>query len=168
MSKWAREKRPLEYQARIPEPGDFEVATKNRALLASLDAVQQAIASGDTQLLDARAMYLYLGLTHNRMFVPPSAKGHIPGAKFLPAKLVADRLGPAVFYTPDEIRAAAKAMGVDLDKPAITYCKSGVLCSLTWYALHELLGNPQVQVFDGAMHQWSKNPERAVTRFRRE
>lgn len=165
VAKWASEKRPLEYQGRTPETGNFEVRSENQALFASLDEVKQALASGDAQVLDALAMDLYLGLTYNRMFVPPGAKGHIPGSRVLPAKLMADRLGPAVFYAPDEIRAAAKAMGVDPDKPAITYCNTGVIGSVTWFALHELLGNPQVKLFDGAMHQWSKSPERSTTRF---
>lgn len=166
VAKWAMEKRALSHTAtRVSAPGNFTARGRNDDLLATQQEVETALARGAAQLLDARALDLYLGLTYNRTFVPARAKGHIPGAKLLPAKLVADRLGPAVLYPPDEIRAAARAMGVNPDAPAITYCNSGVLCSLTWFALHEVLGNPDVQVYDGAMHQWSSDPARPVTRF---
>lgn len=116
-------------------------------------------------MLDARALDVYLGLTAPAKMVPLHGWGHISGAKLFSAKLIANRLGPATFYTPDMIEAAAKALKVDPHEASITYCNSGVLGSVTWFALSELLENRAVRLFDGSMHQWSRTVPDAIVRF---
>lgn len=164
-AKWSLEKRPMSHEPVEVSEGDFTVTKEHQEFEATLDEVQTAMRVGKPQLLDARAVDHYLGLTSSRHFVPSRAYGHIPGAKLFSAKLVADRTGPAVFYAPSDIRAAAAALGVDVQAPAITYCNAGVLCTVTWFALHELLGNKSVRAFDGSMHQWSLDPTRPIARF---
>jgi hypothetical protein len=69
--------------------------------------------------------------------------------------LVSDNSGPARLYSVQELRDVAAVKGVDLDAPTIAYCNTGVAASLSWFALHEILGNTDTRLYDGSMHAWS-------------
>ncbi len=140
-AQWAKEGRPLEYVAREPARGDFNVTETREHLLASTQDVENAIRQGDTQLVDCRTEDFYLGVNYKRKFVSPQYKGHLPGAETLPSVLVADNWGPAKLFSRAEIQKLAALKGVDLRQPTITYCNTGVLASLPWFVLHELDGN---------------------------
>jgi 3-mercaptopyruvate sulfurtransferase SseA len=44
------------------------------------------------------------------------------------------------------------------------YCNSGHLNSSTWFVMSELLGNKDARLFDGSMHEWTKDPARPASR----
>jgi thiosulfate/3-mercaptopyruvate sulfurtransferase len=154
-AQWAKEGRPLAHTPETPTEGDFTVTEIREHLLAGTQDVGQAIASGSPQLLDCRTEDYFLGLTYKRGFVTPGDKGHLPGAKSLPFVLLGDNAGPAKLFSPDEMRQVASIKGVDLNAPTIAYCNTGVTASLDWFALHEILGNKGVRLYDGSMHAWS-------------
>ena len=153
--QWAIEGRPLAYTAESAAPGDFQVTETRDQMLASTQDVEDAIASGGDQLVDCRTEDFFLGLTKKGGFVSPEHKGHLPGAKQLPLVLVSDNSGPARLYSVQELRDVAAVKGVDLDAPTIAYCNTGVAASLSWFALHEILGNTDTRLYDGSMHAWS-------------
>jgi thiosulfate/3-mercaptopyruvate sulfurtransferase len=49
----------------------------------------------------------------------------------------------------------ALELGVDSTANMITYCNSGQFASASWFVFSELLGNDNVKLYDGSMHQWS-------------
>ena len=55
-------------------------------------------------------------------------------------------------------------MGVKTDAKTITYCNSGHLASGGWFMMHELMGNKNVKLYDGSMHEWTleKHPVTAM------
>jgi thiosulfate/3-mercaptopyruvate sulfurtransferase len=55
--------------------------------------------------------------------------------------------------SPEKLHAAFAAAGVDLDKPIITSCGSGVSAAITWIAL-ESLGRAPVALYDGSWSEW--------------
>lgn len=154
-AQWAHEGRPLAYTPETPQPGDFAVTRIRHHLVADTADVEEAVTSGDVQLVDCRTEDFYLGLTHKRGFVPPEQQGHLPGAKTLPFMMLSDNSGPAKLYTPEQMRDVARLKGVDLTRPTISYCNTGVTASLGWLTLHELLGNEQTRLYDGSLHAWS-------------
>ncbi|MDZ7663309.1 sulfurtransferase [Thiohalophilus sp.] len=160
-AKWTKEKRPLVPNARNPGKGNFTASAERRELLATSKDVAEALARGDTQLIDGRDEAQYLGLGR-RPYV--SAKGHIKGAINLqPYMLV---LNPkngaksAPFHDAKTLKAVAQAKGISIDKPTITYCDSGHLSSGHWFVMSEILGNKNAAVYDGSMHAWTKDPAR--------
>jgi thiosulfate/3-mercaptopyruvate sulfurtransferase len=162
-AQWAKQGRPLVYMQEPVAQGDFGVLETREQLLADTRAVEEAVATGATQLADCRTEDFFLGLSFKRGFVPPEHKGHLAGAKTLPFVLLADNTGPATLFPKEQIEAVARLKGVDLEAPTISYCNTGTTASLGWFALHELLGNRDTRLYDGSMHAWaSLDPTHAV------
>ena len=126
-------------------------------LVRSLDQVAAIIGSGDTQIVDAR------GAARFRAEVPePRAglrSGHMPGAGNVPFDSLLNpdgRMKPA-----PEIAAAFTAAGVDLRRPIVTTCGSGVTASVLALALARL-GRDDVAVYDGSWTEWGGRADTAV------
>ncbi len=168
VKKWITEKRKVEYGKSRPKKGNYKAGEPRAELIASSEDVAAAVKSGDVQLVDARELQDYLGLTYHRKFTVPDRKGHVPGAKMLPATTLVDTKGTAVFHPMDDIKQLSTVLGVDVNKPSITYCWSGGLASLDWYVLHELLGNKQTRLYDGSMHQWTRKKENPMVSMKME
>ncbi len=164
VAHWIKRGNSIEHHVVTPPPGNFQVNEERTELLADLEQARQTLLTNTWKLLDARTLDVYLGLTAPGI-IRPDGWGHIPGAKLFSANLVAHQLGPAYFYPPEVIDAAARAVRINPEVPSITYCNSGVFGSATWFALHEILGNQQVRLFDGSMHQWTKTPGHSVIRL---
>jgi thiosulfate/3-mercaptopyruvate sulfurtransferase len=79
--------------------------------------------------------------------------GHIPGAVNLPwAKAVDATTGK--FLTDEQLTELYGAQGLDPGKDVVAYCRIGERSAHTWFALHELLGYPNVRNYDGSWTEW--------------
>ncbi len=134
------------------EPGDWQAGTVNKAIYADSNEVATAVNQGNVQLIDNRPLSQYIGL-HKKSYV--HAKGHIPGALSYPNELFTEASAPAMFIDKDTVTLLMKKLGVDPGKPSITYCNSGHLASGGWFILYEIMGNKNVKLYDGSMHQWT-------------
>ena len=76
-------------------------------------------------------------------------------SKALLAKLITSK-GAAPYFTDVEtLKNMATELGIDADANIITYCNSGQLASASWFVFSELMGNKNVKLYDGSMHQWA-------------
>jgi thiosulfate/3-mercaptopyruvate sulfurtransferase len=82
-------------------------------------------------------------------------KGHIPGAKNFPNELLTGPTGKASFSSAAQLQELSKAMGINPKANTITYCNSGHLASGSWFLYSEVLGNKNVKLYDGSMHEWT-------------
>jgi thiosulfate/3-mercaptopyruvate sulfurtransferase len=147
LPKWKAEGRPLETGTARRPPRTFK-ATQPPKTVATASDVQAALTGHTAQVVDSRPGDRFRGEAPEPR--PGVRSGHIPGSLSVPSsELVKDgRLLPA-----DELRRAFAAGGVDLDKPVITTCGSGIAAATAWFAL-EALGREPKALYDGSWSEW--------------
>jgi thiosulfate/3-mercaptopyruvate sulfurtransferase len=156
LPKWKVEGRPLEAGAARRAAREFK-AEMNTRLVAGLADIQVALASGNTQVVDARPANRFRGEAPEPR--PGLRGGHMPGAFNVPSTAVVE---DGRLASPDQIRKAFAAGGVDLDKPIITSCGSGVSAATLWLAL-DAIGKAPAGLYDGSWTEWAARPDTAVT-----
>ena len=147
LGKWRAEGRPLESGAVALRPARFS-AHLNRAMVRDVAAMVANLGTGTEQVLDARSAGRFAGTDPE-----PRAGlrgGHIPGSRNLPFNTLVR--GDGTLPAPDELRARFAAAGVDLDRPVVATCGSGVTACALVHALH-LLGR-EAAVYDGSWTEW--------------
>ena len=77
--------------------------------------------------------------------------GHIPNSKNLPYAMLLTEDG--TMKDPATLRAVFAEAGVDLTKPAITSCGSGVSAAILSLAL-ERIGHTDHALYDGSWAEW--------------
>ena len=164
MAQWLLEQRPASLDAPEPAPGDWVAREVRAGINASSEDVARALQDNSAQLVDTRSLGLYLG-AWKQPYV--RKKGHIPGARVFPNELLTGAVPPVRFTEPEEFRQMANQLGIDTGAALITYCNSGQLASGSWFYISELLGNKNVKLYDGSMHQWALE-KRPVTRMKME
>ena len=150
---WLLEGRAFSKDA-TPSNGNWSVkADRTSQYFASSEDVAKAQQAKSATLVDSRDAPLFHGLV-KRDYVFGS--GHIEGAKLYPTDLMFKNSGGALkFMAPATYRGLLAAPGIDEKTAAITYCNSGHLSSGPWFLMSEVLGNRQVKLYDGSLHQWT-------------
>lgn len=147
LQKWTAEGRPLQHGEVYRSPQTFKVDF-DHAGVATLEMMKRALATGSAQIVDARAAPRFRGEAPEPR--PGVRSGHIPGSFNLPWREIAEN---GAMRSPQEIAAAFAKAGVDLDRPIITTCGSGVTAAILLLAL-EAIGKNGVVLYDGSWSEW--------------
>ncbi len=146
--KWRAENRPVEDTP--PVSRERNMTAQRRAHLVK-DAAQIAavVERGGAQIADARAPERFRGEAPEPR--PGLRKGHIPGARNVP---FATLLNPdGTMKNESGLRAAFEGAGIELTKPIVTSCGSGVTAAVLSLAL-ERLGHRDHALYDGSWAEW--------------
>jgi thiosulfate/3-mercaptopyruvate sulfurtransferase len=153
--KWRAEGRPLETgPARVPTPARFTPDFR-AADVVGIEEVRRALAAGD-QVVDARSRARFTGQAPEPR--PGLRSGRMPGALSLPFPGIMDDSG--VMKRGADLQAVLEAAGVDLARPVITTCGSGVTAANLNLAL-AVLGRPS-RLYDGSWTEWGGRADTPV------
>jgi thiosulfate/3-mercaptopyruvate sulfurtransferase len=124
--------------------------------VVSLDQMRSIVEEKTAQIADARSAGRFAGTE------PEPRKGvrggHMPGAKSVPTATLSEdgKLLPT-----EGLRQALEAAGLDLSKPVVTSCGSGVTAAVVTLAL-ESIGHRDNRLYDGSWTEWGGRTDTPV------
>ena len=153
LPRWIKEGRPLEHGDAHPKPRPFTPRLEADGFVASLEEVRAALASGSAQVVDARAAERFRGDVPEPR--PGVRSGRIPGSLNLP---FVDIIEHGSLKAPEALKAAFAEHGIDLRKPIITTCGSGVTAAILALAVEEA-GGTVGGLYDGSWAEWGSRAD---------
>jgi thiosulfate/3-mercaptopyruvate sulfurtransferase len=149
LQKWLREGRPTHSGKVTPKAGKFR-AKLDAGFVRSKAQLLGNLETHAEQLVDARPRPRFEGTVAEPW--PGRRSGHIPGSRSVPyAELFDAKTG--AMKPLDDLRNAFTAAGVDMTKPIVTTCGSGVSALVLTLALYRL-GVRGSALYDGSWAEW--------------
>ncbi len=157
LPKWIAEGRPI--TDRIPAARETTFVAKPRpGLVRNIDAIMKNLQTKAEQVLDARSAGRYTGQEVEPR--PNCRSGHIPSSRNLPYDLLVDPQTKTMLPADGLMKRFTEA-GIDLERPVVTSCGSGVTACVLALGLH-LLGKQDVSVYDGSWSEWGTRDDTPV------
>jgi len=153
--KWLADKREITTEVPSYSVTTYHAGAPDTEIRALRDQVLGWLGQSNIALVDVRSPGEYSGELLAPANLPQEGaqrSGHIPGAANIPWATAVREDG--TFKSADELRAIYGSKSVTADKEVVAYCRIGERSSHTWFALHYLLGYPNVRNYDGSWTEW--------------
>lgn len=152
---WSDAGNPVATTAATRPAATFTAAPRED-LRAPLPVVAAAVAGGAVPLLDSRSAEQFEGKAKSPQARVP---GTLPGAVLIENSAFYSAAEKR-FLPADVVKALADQAGTG--DATITFCNTGHLASVSWFALSEVAGIDGVRLYDGSMSEWTADPARPV------
>jgi thiosulfate/3-mercaptopyruvate sulfurtransferase len=152
---WKAEGRPLETTAPKHVPATF-TPNFDESRVVTLDTMRDIVSSAAMQIADARSAGRFAAAEPE-----PRAgmrSGHMPGARSLPSGVFANQ---GRFKSLPELKQTIEDAGIDLSKPVVTSCGSGITAAIITLAL-ESLGHHDNKLYDGSWSEWGSRDDTPI------
>lgn len=149
LARWKNLNLPVEAGPVTAVPQEFS-ATLHPSLVRDLNDVRGLLDHPTAQIVDARPPPRFSGSEPEPR--PGLRSGHIPGSGNLFFKRLVDDTTHCL-KAPSELAREFETAGVDIRKPVVATCGSGVTASILALALYRL-GNEYAAVYDGSWAEW--------------
>lgn len=136
LAKWQAEGRPVAQGLETLRHRHFTVWQDERPLRSKGDMLAN-VKTGSEQVVDARSAERF-------------EQGHIPGARNVPYDSLFQADG--TWKSSADLQQAFADAGVDLARPIVASCNSGITANVPLFALH-LMGK-QGALYDGSWTEW--------------
>jgi len=156
LPKWKRENKPLSDMPEMSRERHF-TARMNATMVRDLGQMKANLEAGREQVIDARSPDRFSGKEPEPREGVRS--GHIPGSCNLHYRALLNSDG--TMLRDDALRKAFVNAGIDLNKPVVTSCGSGVTAAILALGLH-MLGHRQVALYDGSWVEWGSSTDTPV------
>ena len=153
--RWQREGRPVTAQPTKIAPCVFDAAFDSGRVVPLVE-MRKIVADGSAAIADARSAGRFAGTEPEPR--PGLRSGHMPGARSVPSSALS-RDGSLL--PPAELKAVLEKAGVDLTRPVVTTCGSGVTAAAITLAL-ESIGHVDNRLYDGSWSEWGAEPDTPV------
>jgi thiosulfate/3-mercaptopyruvate sulfurtransferase len=145
--RWKAAGRAVTAEPTKTAPGVFHV-DYDASKVVSLAEMRKIVDTGSAQIADARSAGRFEGTDPEPR--PGLRSGHMPGARNVPSVTLSE---DGEFLPLDRLKATLEAAGLDLSKPVVTSCGSGVTAAVITLALQSL-GHGDVRLYDGSWTEW--------------
>lgn len=156
LPKWQAEERPVEDLPPVVRDRHMTVSRQNQ-LVRDVTQVARDVKLGSRQVVDARSPGRFAGAEDEPR--PGLRAGHIPGSVNVHYRTLLN--GDGTLKDDDALRRTFEAAGVDLSRPVVTTCGSGVTAAILSLAL-ERLGHSGHALYDGSWSEWGMYGDLAV------
>jgi thiosulfate/3-mercaptopyruvate sulfurtransferase len=157
--RWKAAGRPVETGLpAAPVPATF-TPSFDAARVTAIDTIRDNVHTARAQMLDARPQGRFTGAVPEPR--PGLRSGHVPGSKSLPADTL---INDGKLKDINELHQLFKAVSLDLNKPVITSCGSGVTAAIITLAL-ESVGHKNHSLYDGSWAEWGQAEDAPVARW---